>query len=335
MLTFDPAIRITVPEALQHPWLASYHEEGDEPNCPQVFDKWKQIEELETLDDFRKALWEEIEDYRKEVRGISDIDGAPITRISVSGGSGGSLSRRMSDTFNNEEEPQLETDVIHEHPTEEAETDTTEVIEPSTSEITVSPPPVVEPPEAVEQLKEEPSTAGGKRASSLAPREIAPRRRVMSTDPVMMYARRSSILQPSRQGSTYNSPVVGHQRLSYVEGMPVTSEPGTFPGGIAFPTSQGYVVPARSRTGSMAGGEVTRKLLRTLSTVSINESAENVAGGLAQIAPIGKYIVREQTTADAPVSEMPQEFASPVPDVAEAGNEGGKREKERKIFHVD
>jgi len=59
----------------------------------------------------------------------------------------------------------------------------------------------------------------------------------------------------------------------------------------------------------MAGGEYTRKLLRTLSTVSIHESAEGLAGGLADIAPIGKFIVGDQTEdADAPPSEMPKEF---------------------------
>jgi mitogen-activated protein kinase 7 len=47
--------------------------------------------------------------------------------------------------------------------------------------------------------------------------------------------------------------------------------------------------------------------LRTLSTVSIHESAEGRAGGLAEIAPIGRYIIESNTSeADAPASEMPR-----------------------------
>ncbi|KDQ26778.1 hypothetical protein PLEOSDRAFT_1043792, partial [Pleurotus ostreatus PC15] len=68
MLAFDPVDRITVNEALEHPWLSSYHDIKDEPVCDHKFEKWRQIEELETLDQFRDALWNEIEDYRREVR---------------------------------------------------------------------------------------------------------------------------------------------------------------------------------------------------------------------------------------------------------------------------
>ena len=76
---------------------------------------------------------------------------------------------------------------------------------------------------------------------------------------------------------------------------------------IAFPTQE-YVVPARSRTASMFGDTATRKLLRTLSTVSIYESGEGLAGGLADIAPIGRYIVERD---EALPSEMPRELESP------------------------
>ncbi|KAJ7672657.1 kinase-like domain-containing protein [Mycena rosella] len=71
MLTFDPDQRFTVAEALEHPWLSGYHEPEEEPECLEIFEKWKAIEELKTLDDFREALWNEIQDYRKEIRGAS------------------------------------------------------------------------------------------------------------------------------------------------------------------------------------------------------------------------------------------------------------------------
>ena len=52
-----------------------------------------------------------------------------------------------------------------------------------------------------------------------------------------------------------------------------------------------------------------RKILRTLSTVSIHESVEGLAGGLAAMGPIGQAIIeRRETAADAPPSEMPRDF---------------------------
>ncbi|KIK60368.1 hypothetical protein GYMLUDRAFT_605051 [Collybiopsis luxurians FD-317 M1] len=143
-------------------------------------------------------------------------------------------------------------------------------------------------------------------SSSQVNRRSAP---VTPSDPVVTYARRSSIMQPTSESSVASS-------------------------SIAFPSrGEGYVVPARSRTGSMAGGEVSRRLLRTLSTVSIYESAEGLAGGLADLAPIGKYIVDRQTTgADAPASEMPREFG--IDEVAEEDLESSDRreKKDGKFF---
>ncbi|ETW78989.1 hypothetical protein HETIRDRAFT_324063, partial [Heterobasidion irregulare TC 32-1] len=68
MLCFDPESRITVGQALEHPWLAGYHDVDDEPLCPTPFDRWREIEALETIEQFRETLWKEIEEYRKEVR---------------------------------------------------------------------------------------------------------------------------------------------------------------------------------------------------------------------------------------------------------------------------
>ncbi|TFK71652.1 Pkinase-domain-containing protein [Pluteus cervinus] len=293
MLTFDPGNRITVPQALEHPWLASYHDETDEPDCPEIFDKWRQIEEFETLDQYREALWNEIEDYRREVRGISiELTGFPVRKLNAS-----TLSDSYSNTskdFGTEplQDPPLIvediTDTFLESasiPEEEEETDLTERITSIAIQETQKPSRPISPEQ------------------SRFPAAIP-------TDPVVTYARRSSIMQPSRQNSTFNSPVPSaHYPAGITEGT-VYAEPSVLgSGSIAFPT-QGYVVPARSRTGSTVGGEVmTRKLLRTLSTVSIHESAEGLAGGLGQIAPIGKFIMERDTTeADAPPSEMVRDF---------------------------
>ncbi|KAF9269016.1 Pkinase-domain-containing protein [Marasmius fiardii PR-910] len=299
MLSFDPDERITVPRALEHPWLSAYHDIVDEPECPHKFEKWREIEELETLDDFRQALWNEIQDYRQEVRGVNDLSGMPIRRVSGSrGGSGDteSITRTRSTSGKRESVLYQEPEVIVEDPVQESEC------------------AIVEEPEE--------TMFTSKPDDNLAPPRISePERRPLTpTDPVVSYARRSSILQP-RQGSTsYTTPFpsTSHHVSSYSEGGVglggASGDLGTRTGSvgtIAFPSrGEGYIVPARSRTGSTVGGEVaTRRLLRTLSTVSIYESGEGLAGGLADIAPIGKYIVDRQTTgADAPPSEMPREF---------------------------
>lgn len=186
----------------------------------------------------------------------------------------------------------------------------------------------------------------------------------MVNDPVVSYARRSSILHaqhaqqkfdlqhtasssvsPTRRfsgipqnyqdfeympGMTYyaSSGVASQMR----EGMPTpppmmassissgASSTTGASGMVPFPSTGGsYIVPARSRTASTVGGEGyfpggsfmgPRKLLRTLSTVSIHESAEGLAGGLAAMGPIGQAIINRETAADAPVSEMPRDFGT-------------------------
>ena len=286
MLTFDPASRITVLEALEHPWLVSYHDIADEPECPTKFEAWRKIEELETLEEFREALWQEIEEYRREVRGVNlELSAMPICRANH-----GTTTNTQTNGDKSVLEPKPK--------------------EPDRAEETVT-----MWRDGVAELMEQ-----EERDANVAPLPTHEQLRhpVSPTDPVVTYARRSSFMQPSRQASTYNSPLMSSQQHlpAYSDGHLMET------GGILFPT-QGYVVPARSRTTSMAGGEVTRKLLRTLSTVSIHESAQGLAGGLAEIAPIGKYIMDGQpTAADAPPSEMPRDFR------IEEGSEGEKEEDE-------
>jgi mitogen-activated protein kinase 7 len=312
MLAFDPDDRITVLEALEHPCLAAYHDVDDEPECPTRFEKWRKIEELQTLDEFREALWDEIEDYRREVRGMSlDPSGLPIRRSKTRTGSG-----TLPGVQDEEEPVQVsERDVI-------TEGMTSETVVPS-EELTEA--------EKQERGRGEVETTSPEHFQQLA----------TPTDPVVTYARRSSILQPSRRGSTYTSPVSSSHVPTFTQG-PTNAEPGQVgPGSVVFP-SQGYVVPARSRTASTVGGEYTRKLLRTLSTVSIHESAEGLPGGLGEIAPIGKYIMdRRETEADAPPSEMPREFGIEEAEEGEedsgkenSGSEGGTKERQEGKFQI-
>jgi serine/threonine protein kinase len=37
MLQFDPRKRLTVVEALKHPWLAQLHDEAAEPSAPSTY----------------------------------------------------------------------------------------------------------------------------------------------------------------------------------------------------------------------------------------------------------------------------------------------------------
>ena len=103
---------------------------------------------------------------------------------------------------------------------------------------------------------------------------------------------------------------------------------------IAFPRQEEYVVPARSRTASMLGGDTaSRKLLRTLSTVSIYESGEGLPGGLAEIAPIGRYIVERD---EALPSEMPHELDSTSHSNSSPQSQPreGRKETREKRFHI-
>ncbi|PRW45211.1 mitogen-activated kinase 3 [Chlorella sorokiniana] len=62
MLQFDPRRRISVEEALAHPWLAQLHDEAAEPSAPGVF---KFDFEEQDLDEpaVRKLVWEEMAHY--------------------------------------------------------------------------------------------------------------------------------------------------------------------------------------------------------------------------------------------------------------------------------
>ena len=278
MLCFDPSERITVPDALEHSWLSAYHDPQDEPDCPEKFEKWREIEELSTMEEFREALWNEIEDYRREVREIPALL-PPLPSSFVSSSIPGLFEVKFHPSYLSG------TDVIDDEPD----------IKPST-ETTAQNMEVEKAKEAEDVLPDIiPSVSPDHHRRSIT----------TPTDPLVTYARRSSILQPSRQGSTYSSPMASTYVPTFADGAANVDK--LTQGSVAFPT-QGFVIPARSRTGSTAGGEVTRRILRTLSTVSIHESAERVVGGLAGIAPIGKYITEMNTEADAPPSEVPKDF---------------------------
>lgn len=391
MVTFDPASRTSVAEALKHPWLSTYHNPDDEPECVESFERWKEVEELETHDDFKRALWDEIQDYRREVRGLNSVGGSPVSMKWTSPAS----SHSMGDSRAQPSTATTRLGQIDEEPATDLKTGTTrssnsasphQKEEPTTTD--TSPPPAEpEPPQGEpkpqpalppsEPLPPVPSQdnrtsrptsgiGGGvdERRPSYDKLERASSTASITTptDPVLTYARRSSFLstqQPSIPGSGRTSPVHPYHPNHHASRKPIPNfgEGGYFDEGanlkeqyghgkhlhrntVAFPSGDSYVIPARSRTSSVLGsyppsvpfpsstnggdgvsglpgtgnhsytigpGTVSR-LLRTLSTVSIHESGQGFKGGLADIAPIGKYITERGSDDELLASEVPEEF---------------------------
>lgn len=349
MLSFDPGQRITVPEALNHPWLASYHDISDEPDCPIPYTKWRDIEKLETIEEYREALWKEIEEYRREVRSLniqlSDIPQARLSSVRREGSASQAASAERGTTLPSAPGIVVEGQASETESTTAVEESVTAKEDDKTLDVkkgdekqdfpcteTVNPNGTVHSAESVTSAL----APVLERKDSMRPPTPAD----MVNDPMVQFARRTSILQAQylqQGGSASASPV-----RRAVAGMPAYDESheyfsppaappsqtgnapssgapsiaGSHVGSIPFPSTGGgsYIYPARSRTGSTMSGDYAstwgpRKILRTLSTVSIHESVEGLAGGLAAMGPIGQAIIeRRETAADAPPSEMPRDF---------------------------
>lgn len=67
MLTLDPYQRITVEEALNHPYLAIWHDPQDEPVCQVKFD-FKSFETVDSIDEMKQLIIEEVKNFREFAR---------------------------------------------------------------------------------------------------------------------------------------------------------------------------------------------------------------------------------------------------------------------------
>ena len=67
MLALDPHERISVNEALEHPYLEVWHDPRDEPECQVKFD-FKTFETFEELDEMKQLIMEEVRTFRDFVR---------------------------------------------------------------------------------------------------------------------------------------------------------------------------------------------------------------------------------------------------------------------------
>ncbi|KAI0058406.1 CMGC/MAPK/ERK protein kinase [Artomyces pyxidatus] len=75
MLNFDPAKRITCEQALEHPYLAVWHDPSDEPVCPSKFDFG--FEDEDSIEGMKKLIVEEVNIFRAEVRAQARAAGQP------------------------------------------------------------------------------------------------------------------------------------------------------------------------------------------------------------------------------------------------------------------
>lgn len=66
MLAFDPSSRISVEQALEHPYLHIWHDASDEPDCPATFNF--DFEVVDDVGEMRKMILDEVMRFRQIVR---------------------------------------------------------------------------------------------------------------------------------------------------------------------------------------------------------------------------------------------------------------------------
>ena len=73
MLAFDPTRRISVEQALEHPYLAIWHDASDEPDCPATFNF--DFEVIDDVGEMRKMILDEVFRFRQAVRTVPGAGG--------------------------------------------------------------------------------------------------------------------------------------------------------------------------------------------------------------------------------------------------------------------
>jgi serine/threonine protein kinase len=66
MLIFHPAKRISVEDALAHPYFSSLHDPSDEPTCPAFNFDFENFDL--SRDVYRELIWQEILNFHPELR---------------------------------------------------------------------------------------------------------------------------------------------------------------------------------------------------------------------------------------------------------------------------
>jgi len=92
MLVFNPNKRISVDEALKHPYLKGLHNPKTEYECKSPFDF--EFEKVEmTKDVLREFIWDEILHFRPDLQGKRDKFVADAKAAKAAGGSSGGASK--------------------------------------------------------------------------------------------------------------------------------------------------------------------------------------------------------------------------------------------------
>ncbi|KAG8772450.1 Mitogen-activated protein kinase [Serendipita sp. 397] len=230
---------------------------------------------LETVEQFRDAIWDEIQDYRAQVRSFTlEHSHSPVT----------SLHSHV---------PILKEPIPEEAEPEEPQTKDETQLEHREPKFTIGPAETISQPETSPQPLPQIQQEAGPTA---IPR---PRKNSQHQDPFATFSRRSSAIFGGMHSPAPPNSAITPSRGSSFTYFPVLDE-----GDSATPSA---TIPVRSRIPSMIDGSQYRHL-RTLSTVSIYENATR-PGGLAAVAPIGKFVGAERTTgADGPPSTPPVEL---------------------------
>jgi len=110
LLKFDPAERITVEEALAHPYLEAYHDVEDEPSHEKLFDF--SFEALDSIEDMKRMITEEVLNFKKNNGGFQFTDNVPRPKETLSGPSRDSVQHVVRDDLR--EDPNAAMDVDEE-----------------------------------------------------------------------------------------------------------------------------------------------------------------------------------------------------------------------------
>lgn len=89
MLRFDPRERVSVCQALEHPYLAKYHEPDDEPVCVPAFN-FEFDRQPMGREQIKEAILAEIQDFHQKKQSGRRIQFKPLQRLGQVAGSTGS-----------------------------------------------------------------------------------------------------------------------------------------------------------------------------------------------------------------------------------------------------
>lgn len=101
MLRFDPRERISVCQALEHPYLAKYHDPDDEPVCVPAFD-FEFDRQPMGREQIKEAILAEIQDFHQKKQGSRKIQFKPLQRLGQVTGSTGNHAYPMVPSTQNQ-----------------------------------------------------------------------------------------------------------------------------------------------------------------------------------------------------------------------------------------